>query len=194
MRPMGVVPAHEERKLAAHRSAPERNQDAPRALVLQCSEEPLDDGDAAMLAHGPIAQPDLSSPTPASISSRLEHAFLVAQQVARRRADVPDRPTEESAQRSGIRLVAENHPSLNPPRVVVQNHDNPPTEGPLLWHRGRSSRLADRTSSGMSISRPFRQGSASGPRGARTLCRRRGPSAGGLSWHSTITLAVFRAG
>ncbi len=108
MRPMVIVPAHEMSKLSAHFLAPERNQDPPRAVVLQLPEEPFDDGDAAMLAHRAVANPDSASPAPASVSSRLEHAFLVAQQVARRRADVPDRPTEESAQRSGIRLVAEN--------------------------------------------------------------------------------------
>ncbi len=133
MGPMTVVPAHEVRKLPAHRATPERNQDPPRAVVLQRSEEPLDDGDAAMLAHRSVAKPDSTSPTPTSVSSRLEHALLVAQQVARRRADVPDRTTEESAQCSSIGLVGKNHPSLNPPRVVVQNHDNPPTERPLLW-------------------------------------------------------------
>ena len=33
MRPMAVVPTHEETKLTAHSFAPERNQDASRALA-----------------------------------------------------------------------------------------------------------------------------------------------------------------
>ena len=134
MRPMGAVPAHEERKFTAHRPAPERNQYSSRALVLQGTKKTFDDGDASMLAHGSVARTDPPSPTPASVSSRHEHAFLIAQQVARRRPDVPDRTTEKSAQRSSIRLVAENHPSLNSPGVVVQRNHDPPTERPLLWH------------------------------------------------------------
>ena len=133
MRSMAVVPTHENAKFTPHRFTLERNQEVPRTVALQRSEEPLDDGDAAMLAHGSVAKPDSTSPTPTSVSSRLEHALFVAQEVARRRADVPDRTTEESAQRSGIGLVGKNHPSLNSSRVVVECHDNPPTEGPLLW-------------------------------------------------------------
>ena len=51
---------------------------------------------------------------------------------------MPDRTTEESAQRSGIRLLAEDHPTLNATRVVVECHDNPPAERPLLRQRMRA--------------------------------------------------------
>jgi hypothetical protein len=138
MRPMVVVPAHEMAKFSAHFHVSERNQDAARAVALQSSEEPLDDGYAAMLAHRAVARLDSSPPTPASVSSRHEHAFLIAQQVARRRPDVPDRTTEESAQRSSIRLVSEDHPPLNSAGVVIQDNNDPPAEGPLLRQRMRA--------------------------------------------------------
>ena len=44
MRPMVVVPIHEMSNLSAHFHAPERDQDASRAVALQRSEESLDDG------------------------------------------------------------------------------------------------------------------------------------------------------
>lgn len=142
MRPVAVVPSDEECQLPADPLSPERDEKPPRAVVLQRPEEPLDDGDTAMLADGTVATLDSSTPTPASVASRCEHAFLITQEVARRRADVSDRATEESAQRRSIWLVGEDHPALHAPRVVVECHDNPPTERPA----GRTNKLRSRRS------------------------------------------------
>ncbi len=63
-----------------------------------------------------------------------------------------------------------------------------------LLHRDRSSRLGDRTNSGMWTCRPSLQGLASGPPGVPMRCRSSGRSVGG-SWScSTTTLGEFKDG
>ena len=119
---MVVVPTHEMAELTAYRHAPERNHDAPRTVVLHSAEEPLDDGDAAMFAHGPVAQPYPLPSAPTSVSSRNEHAFLVANEVARCGPDLSDGATEESTKRLRSWLSFQHHPALNTPRVVVKDN------------------------------------------------------------------------
>ena len=51
-RSMLVEPHDEERELASHASESDRNENSPGALALHRADEPLDDGDAAVLWSG----------------------------------------------------------------------------------------------------------------------------------------------
>ena len=67
--PIPVVPGDEQRQLSAKGVSAVGDHDPPRATVLHRENEPFDDGDTAVLPHGPESLKDASATTPLSESS-----------------------------------------------------------------------------------------------------------------------------
>ena len=80
---MGVVPAYEQQDLVFESRFLERHeQQSPRAFVLDCSHQPLDDRDTALLADGPEPLPNPAATTPQAEPVVGELATLVGDQVS----------------------------------------------------------------------------------------------------------------
>jgi len=81
MRAVLVVPREVEREFVPYVGEPQRHEDRASALGLHGADEPLDDGDAAVLADRAEAQVDLPAPCPAFQGRAIELAAPVADEV-----------------------------------------------------------------------------------------------------------------
>jgi hypothetical protein len=103
MRPFGVEPGSVPVEFSPERVALEGDQDRPRALALQRSDAPLDDGEAAMLAYGTESFLDASTATPSRERGRGELRAVVGDQVSRSAAvPAPDAGPRCCAARSDM--------------------------------------------------------------------------------------------
>ena len=66
MRSIGIVPVHVVCDSLAKRLLPKRYGDTTQVFLFDRSDEPLDDGNAAMFANGSIAKGNISPLIPAS--------------------------------------------------------------------------------------------------------------------------------
>ncbi len=132
VRPVAVVPVDVQRQLAAEGVTLVRDQQPTRALVLDRSDQPLDHGDAAVLADCTKALLYTPAAAPSPESFVRELGALVGDQMPRQ----SERPAQGSSQngsdRSGRWLLLEHGKSHDPPREVIGDDGDPPAEWPPL--------------------------------------------------------------
>ncbi len=80
---MQVVPVGEERQFTSDRPSSERHQNETGAFALQGFDEPLDQGDASLFAHGAEARLNAFPLTPALETLAPELLSFVADQILR---------------------------------------------------------------------------------------------------------------
>jgi len=173
VRPIAVVPRSKQRQLFAKGAPAAGDHDSPCATVLHRENEPLDDGDAAVLADGTEPLTDSLSTTPLSDSSRDELLAVIGDQVLRCGTRRSNRPTEKHGDSCRCRRLIEDSKAHDATREVIDRHGNPPTERrhqfstTCCWP-GSIVMLLPRTGSDHALSHC----SVSGPRGRRGSARR----------------------
>ena len=94
---MLVIPFGEQDELATEGIAPQRNENAARAFSLECEDEPLDDGQAAILTDRTVAWSDVSLSAPSLEPATPELTTFVTDEVFRPGLRRVDAATEEGA-------------------------------------------------------------------------------------------------
>ena len=94
-----IVPIHKRRELRVERVRAKWHEDDPRTFILQTQNEPLHQGNAAVLANGAEAGCDPLAITPIHEYGAPKLLALVADDVFWRRAGVDDGASEEGLNR-----------------------------------------------------------------------------------------------
>ena len=95
VRTMLVIPGDEVMQFTPEGIASRRNQQAARPLTFHGADKTLDEGDAAVLAHGTVPWCDLAVAAPGFEAFAPELHTLVADHVLRCRPGGPDRTFQE---------------------------------------------------------------------------------------------------
>ena len=105
---MLVVPDHEERQLTPKLIALIRNNQLSRALALDRSNQPLDDGDAPVLANRTEPLADAAATAPCSEFAIGELRALIRDEMSRLDFGSPHGSSEEGPDCRGRRLMLED--------------------------------------------------------------------------------------
>ena len=133
VRPMLVVPTDVERQLLPEPLPVKRNEhQLPCALGLDRSYQPLDHGDAAMLAHGTEPLTDSAATAPPAKPVVHELAALVGDQVPRCGSGLADRPPQKRPDLHRRRRPIEDREAHDSSRVVIDGDGQPPAERPAV--------------------------------------------------------------
>ncbi len=136
VRPLGVVPGDVVVELAAERVSRQRNdRQQARALVLHRLDEPLDDGEAAVLADGAEALLDAATDAEGPELLRCELNAVIGDQVSGPTLDPSAHSAEEGRHVARGRLLLEPGGPDGSPREVIDNDGDPPTKWPALRQR-----------------------------------------------------------
>jgi hypothetical protein len=135
MRPKPVVPVEVERELASKRVVSVGDKQSTRALFLHRSDQSLDDGDAAVLADGAEALPDVPTPAPLSEPLVSELRPTVRDQMPRASVRGAQGSSKNGSDRDRRRLLLEPSEAHDPARVVIDDYGDPPAERPARWQR-----------------------------------------------------------
>ena len=141
MRPFRVVPGGVVIELASECRSRQRNdRQKPCALVLQGTYEPLDHGEAAVLADGAEALLDAATPAPCSEIVRSELHAVIRDDVPRPEAELAANAIEPSRGLERRWLLLESRCPHHAAREVIDDDGDPPTERPTLRHGKRKPR------------------------------------------------------
>ena len=133
MRPLGVVPVDVVIELASERGSRQgHDRQEPRALVLQGTDEPLDDGEAAVLADSAETLLDAVPATPRSELVGRELRAVVGDEVGRPALDSSTRSAEEVRNLARSRFLPEVRGPHRTPRAMIDHSGHRPTERPSL--------------------------------------------------------------
>ena len=131
--PRVVVPSREQIELCAELISPEWNERQPRAVLLDRLDRSFDDGNAAVLADGPVARrTDASTFAPASKRVAIELRSTIADDVLRFGAGYSHRASEEATHRQRRRRLLEGGRSHGTARELIDDDGHPPAERPTL--------------------------------------------------------------
>ena len=146
VRPVIIVPILEPGKVAMARLPSERNKKLTGALVLDGSDGPLHDRNAAVLADSTVARwLNASAFRPAPESIAIEDRISIADDIPGRRAGARDGSTQKSADLAAIRPCDEDTDVHEAARIVVDYHRHPPAERPALRQRAWQPRSPEST-------------------------------------------------
>jgi hypothetical protein len=132
VRPVLVVPSDVFADLALELTEPKREEQQPDALILQRPDEPLDDGEAAVLPDGPESLADPLAATPRLELLRRELRPVVRDQVIRPTASATADALEETRDVTGCGLLSEYRDPHHLPGEVIDDDRDPSAEGPAL--------------------------------------------------------------
>ena len=132
-----VVPDLEIRQFLAHLPVAQRDQEDSCAKPLQRQDEPFQDGNTAVLAHGAEPRPNAPSFAPAFESATPELRALVANQILGSCASVVDGAAQKRSHGFAGWNVLEHGKAHESSRIVVQHDGDPPAEWPALGHGKR---------------------------------------------------------
>ena len=129
---MAVVPRGKISKLAQKRSSPERDQRQPCDTLLERQDQSLHHGNAAVLTDRAEPRTDALPPAPRFELFAGELGTLITNQVPGLCSCRVNHATQESTYRLGGRLSPEESDAHDPPRVMVRDRADPPSEKPKL--------------------------------------------------------------
>jgi len=132
MRAVLVVPREVEREFVPYVGEPQRHEDRASALGLHGADEPLDDGDAAVLADRAEAQVDSPALRPRSETGAVKLAAPVADEVSGLCFVPAHHSAEKGADLLGSGLFREDGEADGRRGEVIEHHGNPPAERPDL--------------------------------------------------------------
>lgn len=138
MRPMLIVPRGVVPEFTTHTLCPERYENLSRAFRLHRSDEPLYDGDAAVLADCSESRRILCLAfTPADEARAVEDAVSVHDKMPGGFTSFTYRSTEECSDLHRRRLLLVDGETYDGAGEVVNYDCDPPTKGPTLKTRER---------------------------------------------------------
>ncbi len=132
MRSVPVVPVDVQQQLMLEGCEAEGDEDRPRTLVLHRADESLEDPEAAVLADGTEPLLDATMPTPRAELVGGELRALIGDEVPGPAACLSGSAVEELHGCKGRRLALEDHDAHHAAGEMIDDHGNPPAEGPAL--------------------------------------------------------------
>ena len=148
VRPVFVVPIGKQHQFTAKALPAHGHKQAPRAIVLECPDQPFDHRDAAFSADGAKPRTDAAATAPGLESHAPELRPPVADQVFWLSPCSMNGTSEEGADRCRRRLAGKRCHAHHAPREVVDHDGHPPAERPALRHGkgepGRPEAASDR--------------------------------------------------